>query len=218
MATLKITKIAFILLLYCVKTVFSCQPAAQEEQKKMTLEPEYLFDFTTKFVDKWYEVSDTVRDVGKSKATMVLQKTQIFQRAILFALLNPQSNGAAFAGMYFDGPYDFKSFSGFEIKLKLQSLNIKQWKVILKQLKSDDRFETYEHKFEPKQETNHDFEIVTMKFSDFHQHINGTINPNEPALDLAKIATFGFQTFGGVYDDFKQSGPGSLELDYVKLI
>ena len=58
---------------------------------------------------------------------------------------------------------------------------------------------------------------MTLKLSDFHQTINGTINPNEVPLDKSDIRTFGFQVFGGVYDDFKQSGPGTLEIDYVKL-
>ena len=36
-----------------------------------------LFDFTVaQNVSDWYEVSDTVRNVGKSKATIILQKTQ----------------------------------------------------------------------------------------------------------------------------------------------
>ena len=74
-----------------------------------------LFDFTTTDnVTNWYEVSDTVRNVGKSKATLVLQKTKIFQRAIFFALLNPQTNGACFAGMDIDLLFqnDFSGYSG----------------------------------------------------------------------------------------------------------
>ena len=34
-----------------------------------------------------------------SKAGFTLQKSRIFQRAVLFALLNPQPNGAGFAGV-----------------------------------------------------------------------------------------------------------------------
>ena len=37
------------------------------------------------------------REPGKSKASFVLQKSRLFQRAIFFALLNPQPNGAGFA-------------------------------------------------------------------------------------------------------------------------
>ena len=38
-----------------------------------------------------------------------------------------------------------------------------------------------------------------------------------PPLDLAKIGIFGLQTFGGVYDEFKQSGVGALEIDFIAL-
>merc|ERR1712071_367946 len=60
-----------------------------------------LFDFTTPGADVggWIESSDTVRVPGKSKALMVLQKARLFQRAVFFALLNPQPNGAGFAGI-----------------------------------------------------------------------------------------------------------------------
>ena len=74
---------------------------------KSAFQNDFLFDFTTMSdVNDWYEVSDTVREVGKSKATLVLQKTRKFQRAIFFTLLNPQSNGACFAGVNFDGNFD----------------------------------------------------------------------------------------------------------------
>ena len=42
------------------------------------------------------------REPGKSKASFVLQKSRLFQRAIFFALLNPQPNGAGFAGVKTD--------------------------------------------------------------------------------------------------------------------
>lgn len=112
-------------------------------------ESEFLFDFTTMDnVDDWYEVSDTVREVGKSKAALVLQKTRQFRRAVFFALLNPQPNGACFAGMYKDGPFDFSAYSGLEVKFKSQSRDISRWKILLKTPVSTDRFTSYEQKFE----------------------------------------------------------------------
>ena len=38
-----------------------------------------------------------------------------------------------------------------------------------------------------------------------------------PPLDLAKVGIFGLQTFGGVYDEFKQAGVGALEIDFIAL-
>ena len=50
-----------------------------------------------------FEYSDTVRGAGMSKATLTLQSLTkdiigVEQRAVFFALLNPQPNGAGFAG------------------------------------------------------------------------------------------------------------------------
>jgi len=185
---------------------------------KSTFENDYLFDFTTiSDVNDWYEVSDTVRSVGKSKATLVLQKTRQFQQGIFFVLLNPQPNGACFAGMNFDGNFNLEKCSGFEFKFKAQASDLKSWKIVLKTSDSIDRFTSYQQDFEAVK-TNDDFEVVVLKFEDFHQMVDGQINPNEVPLKKNDIKTFGFQAFGGVYDDFKQSGPGTLEIKYVKLI
>merc|ERR1711974_463781 len=62
-----------------------------------------LFDFTdpTLFGEEqaasWWESSDTVRSAGMSKAVFSLQRSVRFQRAVLFAMINPQPNG--FAGV-----------------------------------------------------------------------------------------------------------------------
>jgi len=56
-------------------------------------------EFTDEDANSWWESSDTVRTPGMSKASFVLQKSKLFQRAIFFALLNPQPNGAGFAGV-----------------------------------------------------------------------------------------------------------------------
>lgn len=179
-----------------------------------------LFDFTTTDnVTNWYEVSDTVRNVGKSKATLVLQKTKIFQRAIFFALLNPQTNGACFAGMDIDLLFqnDFSGYSGLEIRFKSQGQNVSEWKLKLKTDISVDRFTSYQQKFSASK-NNEDFETAFLAFSDFHQDVNGEVPEDEIPLNLSKIKTIGIQAFGGVYDSFKQNGPVTLELEYIKLI
>ena len=56
-----------------------------------------------------------------------------------------------------------------------------------------------------------------MKY--FQAYYRGSIVEDAPPLDLEKIGTFGLQTFGGVYDEFKQSsvGVGNLEIDVMAL-
>merc|ERR1711997_443739 len=155
----------------------------QDKMQESTFQNDYLFDFTTMpDVNDWYEVSDTVRTVGKSKAALVMQKTRQFQRAIFFTLLNPQPNGACFAGMNFDGNLDLGSYAGLEIRFKAQAADIKLWKIVLKTSASVDRFTSYQQEFEASK-TNEDFEIASLKFKDFHQTIDGEINPNEAPLN-----------------------------------
>ena len=85
-----------------------------------------LFDFTNGTVafDDWMEVSDTEREVGKSKGVLVPQTTQQFQRAIFFTLLNPQPNGAGFAGIvYRKKPFDLTAFQGLKLTVRAQGEN-----------------------------------------------------------------------------------------------
>merc|ERR1719499_3038609 len=56
-------------------------------------------EFSSEDIQSWYESSDTVRNAGMSKAVISLQKSPMFQRAVMFAMINPQPNGAGFAGV-----------------------------------------------------------------------------------------------------------------------
>ncbi|CAH8534832.1 unnamed protein product [Heterobilharzia americana] len=59
-----------------------------------------LFNFTdseTTSLDRWVEVSDTVREAGRSKAALVSHVAYNYQSAIFFYLLNPLPDGACFA-------------------------------------------------------------------------------------------------------------------------
>lgn len=83
-----------------------------------------LFDFTNvQSVDDWREVSDTVRTVGKSKAVLTLQTSQLFQRAVFFTLLNPQPNGAGFAGVRKLTNLDLSGYKNIEITCRGQGQN-----------------------------------------------------------------------------------------------
>lgn len=67
-----------------------------------------------------------------SKASFVMQTTQKFQRAVFFGLLNPQPNGACFAG--FKVILDHVNLSGFKaILLRARGQGeAKRFKVVLR--------------------------------------------------------------------------------------
>ena len=113
--------------------------------------------------------------------------------------------------------FDFSQFSGFLMQCRAQSFNQNSWELVLETDSSNDRFSSYSAFFEA-YENGGEFENIIVLFEDFHQRINGTVNPDEIPLDLAKIKSFGIRAFGGVYEDFKQNGPSTLEIDFIKLI
>ena len=110
-----------------------------------------LFNFTnsTSSVSDWIEISDTEREVGKSKGVLVQQKTQQFQRAIFFSLLNPQPNGAGFAGVsYRKQSFDLSSFTGLKLSVRAQGENF-FYKVVLRHHNEESSLQpSYENFFE----------------------------------------------------------------------
>eukprot|EP00729_Bicosta_minor_P010529 gene10529-21840_t len=192
-----------------------------------TQSAEVLFDFSrASAVEEWFEVSDTVREVGKSKATLVAQQTQLFTRAVLFAILNPQENGACFAGMRAElGRKDVSRFDGVEIRCKGAGLT--NWKAILRA--SDTPELSYEAFFgiEPDQvegngeagssgRDSYDQRVVLL-FEQFTAIYRGAPVPDAPPLDLTSVVSFGLQAYGGVYNNTQQSGAGAMELDTIAL-
>merc|ERR1712215_467902 len=102
---------------------------------------EKIFDFNSeeKFTNdeagNWYESSDTVRTAGMSKAAFSLQKSKLFQRAVMFAVINPQPNGAGFAGVKVNISFeDYQDKEGIQLRIRGQG-NLKNWKVVLTESK-----------------------------------------------------------------------------------
>eukprot|EP00116_Pleurobrachia_bachei_P010364 sb/3470626/ len=173
-----------------------------------------LFDFTTiPNVDSWREVSDTVRVPGKSKGVLTLQKTQLFQRAVFFVMLNPQPNGACFAGSVTRLPTTITSSpSSVQLKVRAQG-ELSHWKVYFN---SDTVKYNYEQVFECP--LNDQFVVVDLPISDFKAYYHGAEQPDAPVMDLGNMTEIGVQGYGGVYATYKQSGSGSLEIDYISLV
>jgi len=191
----------------------------------MSTEIVKIFDFNTGpfSPENWWEVSDTVREPGMSKASFSLQKSRLFQRAVFFALLNPQPNGAGFAGIKTNITFDLDSFNSTEgLILQLRSQgDINYWKVVMtnSEFYGETAPYTYEAKFlvSERNKESKEFESVNISFSDFQAYYRGSLVIDAPPLQLEKIGTFGLQAFGGVYDEYKQSGVGSLEIDFIAI-
>lgn len=178
--------------------------------KRMT-----LFDFTIMDnVDDWQEISDTVRTVGKSKATLVLQKTQIFQRAVFFTLLNPQPNGAGFAGVRIPMNINLSDFENIEINCRAQGKN-NHYKVVLRHKgQSSNKDISYEQFFEAPM-SNEEFSTVSLALNNFKPYYRGREIPDAEPLDIANITMFGLQVYGGVYLPYKQNGVSALEIETI---
>ncbi|XP_068620775.1 complex I intermediate-associated protein 30, mitochondrial-like isoform X2 [Battus philenor] len=179
-------------------------------------ETQYLFDFT-KFddVDNWQEQSDTVRDVGMSKAVLALHQNTAYRRAIFFALLNPQMNGAGFAGIRAKKTYNLTGYTKLQIKCRAQG-QYNGFKVVLRHKGlNDEPNYSFEQYFQaPKEE----FSIRDLPFSEFKAYYRGKRHNNSEPLDISQITSIGLQMYGGVYQPIKQKGPATLEIDWIRAV
>ncbi|KAF9823024.1 hypothetical protein SFRURICE_018198 [Spodoptera frugiperda] len=177
---------------------------------------QYLFDFTKDGdVDVWQEQSDTVRDVGMSKAIFVIHKNVGFRRAIFFALLNPQLNGAGFAGIRAIQTYNLTGYTKLQIKCRGQG-QFNGFKVTLRHKGlNDEPNYSFEQYFQAPKD---DFAIRNLKFSEFKAYYRGKRVTNNELLDLSQVSSIGIQMYGGVYQPVKQKGPATLEIDWIRAV
>ncbi|XP_032673993.1 uncharacterized protein LOC116845432 isoform X1 [Odontomachus brunneus] len=177
-----------------------------------------LFDFmNTRNVDDWSEMSDTVRTVGKSKAVLTLQTSQLFQRAILFTLLNPQPNGAGFAGVRTPTNLDLSKFKNIEITCRGQGQN-SNYKISLRHKGQDSNLDLSYEQFFTVPITDNEFSTVTLPLKDFKPYYRGREMPDGEPLDTTNITMFEFQIYGGVYMPIKQRGVSALEIETVAAV
>merc|ERR1711874_380509 len=140
-----------------------------------------------------------------SKAAFSRQKSPMFQRAVLFAMINPQPNGAGFAGVRSDvGSRRGQFENATELHLRVRGQgDLTHWKVVLTQ--DGEEYVTYQNVFEV-QKDGEQFEVVRLRLDEFKPYRRGRPMPDEPALNMSEVATLGLQAFGGVHEEFKQSG------------
>ena len=202
-------------------------------------EDKMLFDFTSECdfneesAKKWYESIDVGRNVGGvSKATLVLQKTEEHQRAVLFALINTKNveNEEEFvsAGVQHNITFDYNILNEWDQKKVLELLlrsqgSLEHWKIVLKERPTEkgEKHYTYEATFSVDSFVDHEnfFENVIIQYDDFKAHYNGQEVFDAPKMELTKIETFGIEAIGGhiKQDGSRQAGVGSLEIKKIHI-
>ncbi|XP_043476777.1 uncharacterized protein LOC122507877 isoform X2 [Leptopilina heterotoma] len=174
-----------------------------------------LFDFTTESnIDNWMEISDSVRTVGKSKATLVLQRTQVFQRAIFFTLLNPQPNGAGFAGVRTLTNWNLSSVKNIEITCRGQGNN-ENYKIVLRHNGHQSNEDISYEQFFTAPMSSETFSTVTIPLDNFKPYYRGKEIIDADPLNTSNITMFGLQVYGGVYLPIKQKGVSALEIETI---
>ncbi|CAH1961630.1 unnamed protein product [Acanthoscelides obtectus] len=172
-------------------------------------------DFSTNASNttSWKELSDTIMEGGRSKAVLVSHNTDQFQRAILFTLLDPQSCGAAIAGIKKYVEMDLTEYKSIELRVRGRGQYTGYEFVIRHKSERGPKIPSYVHYFEaPK-----DFETITLPIDAFEAYLEGKPVKNAAPLDKTKVTALGILAYGGVHVHRKQYGVGALEIDWIKI-
>ncbi|XP_032673998.1 uncharacterized protein LOC116845432 isoform X4 [Odontomachus brunneus] len=143
--------------------------------------------------------------------------SQLFQRAILFTLLNPQPNGAGFAGVRTPTNLDLSKFKNIEITCRGQGQN-SNYKISLRHKGQDSNLDLSYEQFFTVPITDNEFSTVTLPLKDFKPYYRGREMPDGEPLDTTNITMFEFQIYGGVYMPIKQRGVSALEIETVAAV
>jgi hypothetical protein len=178
-----------------------------------------LFDFTQPVADSvasFKEVSDTARAVGMSKAVISIVESETVRHAVFMTLLNPQSDGACFAGVESDlSTSDWSAFQQMELNFRAQG-QYDIFKVVLQDEESSTNSSlAFENLFQANV-VYPAFQTINLRLADFKCSYRGKECLDK--LDTFKITSFGLQAAGGVYGSVKQSGLASLEINTVTLV
>ncbi|XP_077283181.1 uncharacterized protein LOC143909155 [Arctopsyche grandis] len=173
-----------------------------------------MFDFTSlDNVNDWIEQSDTMKIVGLSKGVMILQKTDLIQNAIFFALINPQPNGVGFAGVTNVGfSKNFTQYTGLKLMCRAQG-EYSRFKVLLRHRDENQyNHNSYDIMFQGPKE---DFGYVSLPFSEFKRFQKGKKAIQDTPLDVSNITGISIQFYSGVEESEHQSGPATLEIEHI---
>ena len=133
-------------------------------------------------------------------------------------MLNPQPSGAGFVGVKSNLTEILEDvYEGVEIVCRAQG-QLKYWKVVLNPRDSNiiSGKYSYESKFLMDTDSE-EFQTIRLSLSEFSAYYRGSVVLDAPPLMISDIGALGLQTFGGVYDEYKQGGVGSLEIDRISL-
>ncbi|VEN46043.1 unnamed protein product [Callosobruchus maculatus] len=150
---------------------------------------------------------------GVSKAVLVPHNGPNSKGAVLFTLLEPQTDGAAFAGVRRVANFDFSGHQEIRLRLKNRG-EYTGYQLVLKNSQEANTV-SYANYFDAAQK---DFGEINLALSGFEAQLHGKKVDDAPALDISKITSVGIYAYGGVYRNRKQNGVAALEIDYIKAV
>lgn len=168
-----------------------------------------LIDFQTPISLLKVVTDATERKAGLSNATITFQNSHDDKSHILYVHLQPQPNGACFAGFKIQQPFDLSSFAKLIITLQNLSENKSYYQLVLNTEDSQEKGYDYQKPFTL---TSNTTQRITFQLSTFKTTRRGEPYPDAPDIDLSKITSIGIRIIGRAQQNIYQTGLYGLRL------
>ncbi|CAH8515675.1 unnamed protein product [Schistosoma intercalatum] len=218
-----ITNLSVVVLIFATQLMNTCNALEKHSLQTIIIQlrdlvNKTLFNFTdpkdkTAF-GNWVEHSDNAENGGRSKATLVPLNGQNYQSAIFFYLLNRQTNGSTFAGVYeIHYIHDLPLYDGVEIDLHRRGLD-SDFKLIFYANCSNTRHcDSFESHFK----TTEERQLIQLPFNNLKQNFRGSDNSHSSHFVSGRAFRLGIQAYTGINGPNNQCGAGSIEIHYIRV-
>ncbi len=168
-----------------------------------------IIDFTKKLEGLIIITDSTERTQGLSNASITFQDSHQNKSHFFYAHLEPQPNGAAFAGFKIKRYLDVSVYHQISITLKNLLDKCTYSQLVITTKESDKQGFTYKSNF-VLSET--ELVRIDIPFSNFEATRRGEPYLNAPAIDLKKITSIGIRVIGRADIDLGQKGVFAMQL------
>lgn len=173
-----------------------------------------IIDFTKKVENLIIVTDSTERVQGLSNASITFQDSHNNKSHFFYAHLEPQPNGAAFAGFKVKRQLDFSSNHQISITLKNLIEKSISSQLVITTKDSDIVGFTYKSDFILDESR---LVKIDIPFNHFEANRRGEPYPSAPEIDLKNITSIGIRIIGRADVNLRQKGVFALQLTNINI-
>lgn len=177
-------------------------------------DPNVLIDFTKKIEDLIIVTDSTERTDGLSHASITFQDSQKNKSHFFYTHLEPQPNGAAFAGFKVKRDIDASGSQQVSITLKNLSERSIRSQVVITTKDSDNSGFSYKADFNL---SENKLIQIKLPLNHFEATRRGYPYPSAPEINLKELTSIGIRLVGRADINLRQKGVFALQIKKITI-